>query len=166
MTEPKPVDATNRKKAVIFVISDDFEKLFAAFSIAVGAASSNMDVKMFFTFWGLRALKKDVRTGRSLFARALGTLEHGDINKSNPGKYSFLGLGRWMVNSMLRTKNVAGLSELRQLAIELGVEMYSCETTMEVLEIPKEKLINNVAGTAGAGWLIEQAQESNFTLVF
>ncbi len=166
MTEPKPEDATSRKKAVIFVISDDFEKLFAAFSIAIGAASSNMDVKMFFTFWGLRALKKDVQTGRSLFARALGTLERGDISKSNPGKYSFLGLGRWMVNSMLRNKNVAGLSELRQLAIELGVEMYSCETTMEVLEIPKEKLINHVAGTAGAGWLIEQAQQSNFTLVF
>lgn len=165
-TQPRPEDTTNRKRATIFVISGDFEKLFAAFSTAIGAASSNMDVRMFFTFWGLRALKKNVRTGRSLFARALGILEGGDIQKANPGKYSFLGLGRWIVNKMLQNKNVAGLGELRLLALELGVEMYCCDTSMEVLEIPKEHLIDQVAGTAGAGWLIEQAQQSDFTLVF
>ena len=43
------------------VFSGDMDKLFAAFSIATGAAASNMDVTMFFTFWGLRALKKKNR---------------------------------------------------------------------------------------------------------
>ena len=166
MTDKLQEETRERRKATIFVISGDFEKLFAAFSIAIGAAASNMDVKMFFTFWGLRALKKNVRTGESLFARMLGILEGGDINKANPGKYGFFGLGRWMFKKMIKNKKVAGLAELRRLAIELGVEMYSCDTTMEVMEIPKEKLIDEVVDTVGVGWLIEQAQQSDFTYSF
>jgi len=37
----------------------------AAFSIATGATAANMDVTMFFTFWGLLALKKKTKTGKS-----------------------------------------------------------------------------------------------------
>ena len=166
MADKSHEEAGKRKKATIFVISGDFEKLFAAFSIAIGASASNMDVKMFFTFWGLRALKKNVRTGKSLFARMLGILEGGDINKANPGKYGFFGLGRWMIKKMLKKKNIASLTELRQLAIDLGVEMYCCDTTMEVMEIPRDKLIDQVVETAGVGWLIEQAQQSDFTYSF
>ena len=55
-----------KKKLAMAVFSGDLDKLFAAFSIASGAAASNMDVTMFFTFWGLRALKKKARTGKSV----------------------------------------------------------------------------------------------------
>jgi peroxiredoxin family protein len=153
-----------RKKGTLVVVSGDYEKLFAAFSIANGAAASNMDVVMFFAYWGLRALKKNVRTGKSLFARMLGILEGGDINKANPGKYGFLGLGRWMFKNMSQKKNVLLPVELRQLAIDQGVKMYSCEITMELLEIPREQLIDEVTATVGVGFMIEQAQQSDFTL--
>jgi len=163
-TSEEPTAA--KKKATIFVISGDFEKLFAAFSIAIGAAASNMDVSMFFTFWGLRALKKNERTGKGLFARMLGFLEAGDINKASPGKYKFLGLGRWMIKKMIKSKNVSDLAELRRTALELGVKMYSCATAMDVMEIPREQLIDEVVDSAGVGWLVEQAQESQFTYSF
>ena len=153
-----------RKKTTLVVISGDFDKLFAAFTIATGAAASNMDVTMFFTFWGLRALKKNVRTGKSLFGRMVGIVEGGDINKANPSKYGFLGLGRWMFRKMMKSKNVPGLAELRQLAIDLGVKMYSCQTSMEVMEIPREKLIDEVVEVVGVAFMLEQAQQSEFTL--
>ncbi len=160
-----PEEEPGKKKAFLFVISGEFEKLFAAFSIAIGAAASQMEVKMFFTFWGFRALKKDVRTGESLMARMVGFLERGDITRADPGKYGFMGLGRWMFNRMMKKQNVAGLAELRQLAIDLGVEMYCCDTTMAVMEIPREKLIDAVAGPAGVGWMIEQSREADFTYI-
>ncbi len=152
-----------RKKATIIVISGDFDKLFAAFSIATGAAAANMDVTMFFTFWGLRALKKNLRTGNGLFGRMIGLIEGGDITKANPSKYGFLGIGRWMFGKMMKSKNVAGLYELRQLAIELGVKMYSCQTSMQVMEIENEKLIDEVTDTAGVALMVEQAQKSEFS---
>ena len=152
-----------RKKATIIVIRGDFDKLFAAFTIATGAAASNMDVSMFFTFWGLRAIKKNMRTGNSLFGRMMGIIEGGDITKANPSKYGFLGLGRWMFGKMMKNKNVAGLVELRQMAIDLGVKMYSCETSKEVMEIEDKNLIDEVVDTVGVTSMIKHAQKSEFS---
>ena len=59
------------KKLAMIIFSGDLDKLMAAFIIATGAAASNMEVSMFFTFWGLRALKKKVITGRSFPAMHL-----------------------------------------------------------------------------------------------
>ena len=146
------------------IFSGDLDKLFAAFSIATGAAASNMDVKMFFTFWGLRALKKKVRTGKSLFGRLFGLFYSGDINRASPSKLSFGGLGRWMFKKMMNAKNVPTLGELRQTAIDLGVKLYGCQMSMEVMEIPKEKMIDEVAQCVGVATFIEQAQEADVTL--
>ena len=153
-----------KKKATIIVISGDFDKLFAAFTIATGAAASNMDVTMFFTFWGLRGIKKNMRTGRGFFGRMVGLIEGGDITKADPSKYGFLGMGRWMFGKMMKNKNVAGLTELRQLSIDLGVKMYSCITSMEIMEIDKEQLIDEVSDVAGAALMVEEAQNSEISL--
>ena len=156
-------ETEEKKKATIIVISGDFDKLFAAFTIATGAAASNMDVSMFFTFWGLRAIKKNIRTGKSLFGRMIGLIEGGDITKANPSKYGFLGLGRWMFGKMMKNKNVAGLVELRQLSLDLGVKMYSCQTSKEVMEIGDKALIDEVIDTVGVTSMIKQAQQSEFS---
>ena len=153
-----------RKKATIVLMSGDFDKLFAALTIATGAAASNMEVIIFHTFWGLRAVKKNVRTGKSLFGKMIGMIEGGDITKANPSKYGFLGLGRWMFGKMMKSKNVTNLVELRQIALDLGVKMYTCQTSMEVMEIPRETLIDEVADIVGVAFMLEQAQQSDFTL--
>jgi len=153
-----------KKKVSMVVFSGDMDKLFAAFSIASGAAASNMDVTMFFTFWGLRALKKKVRTGKSLFGRMLGVMYGGDINRATPSKMSFGGIGRWMFKKMMKAKNVTSLPELRQIAIDLGVKMYGCQMSMEVMEIPREKMIDDVAECVGVAFYIEQAQQADVTL--
>ena len=153
-----------RKKLAMVVFSGDMDKLFAAFSIAAGAAASNMDVTMFFTFWGLRALKKKVRTGRSFFGRLLGIFYGGDINRSTPSKMSFGGIGRWMFKKMMKAKRVPSLTQLRQTAVDLGVRLYGCQMSMEVMEIPRENMIDEVAQCVGVATFIEQAQQADVTL--
>lgn len=146
------------------IFSGDMDKLFAAFSIATGAAASNMDVNMFFTLWGLRALKKKVRTGKSFLGRLFGLFYGGDINRASPSKMSFGGIGRWMFKKMMKAKSVPTLAELRQTAIDLGVKLYGCQMSMEVMEIPKEKMIDEVAQCVGVATFIEQAQQADVTL--
>lgn len=146
------------------IFSGDMDKLFAAFTIASGAAAANMDVTMFFTFWGLRGIKKKAPTGKSLFGRMLGIMYGGDINRASPSKMSFGGIGRWMFKKMMRAKNVPSLPELRQTAIDLGVKLYGCQMSMEVMEIPKEKMIDDVAECVGVVFFIEQAQQADATL--
>lgn len=153
-----------RKKVSLVVMSGDMDKLFGAFIIATSAAAANMDVTMFFTFWGLRALKKKERTGKSMFGRMFGMMYGGDINRATPSKMSFFGIGRWMFKRMMKVKNVASLPELRQAAIDLGVKLYGCQMSMDVMEIPKEKLIDEVTDCVGAAFYVNQAQQSEISL--
>ncbi|HCJ65744.1 MAG TPA: hypothetical protein DHV62_00055, partial [Elusimicrobia bacterium] len=83
---------------------------------------------------------------------------------ATPSKMSFGGIGRWMFKKMMKAKNVSSLPELRQMALDLGVKMYGCQMSMEVMEIPRETLIDQVTDSVGVGFFIEQAQESNFTM--
>ena len=153
-----------KKKLSMIVFSGDMDKLFAAFIVASGAAAANMEVVMFFTFWGLNAIKKNVNTGKGLLGRMMGFINGGDITKANPSKYGFGGLGRWMFNKMMKDKNVTSLAEMRQLAIDLGVKMYGCQMSMDVMEIPKEAMIDSVGNPVGVGFFIEQSQQSETTL--
>jgi peroxiredoxin family protein len=158
MTEEK------KKKLAMVVFSGDMDKLFAAFTIATGAAASNMDVTMFFTFWGLRALKKKARTGKSFLGRLLGLFYGGDINRASPSKLRFGGIGRWMFKKMMKAKRVPTLAEMRQSAIDLGVKLHGCQMSMEVMEIPREKMIDDVAQCVGVATFLEQAQQADITL--
>ena len=150
-----------KKKMAIAVMSGDLDKLFGAFIIATSAAASNMDVTMFFTFWGLRAIKKDTRTGKSLMGKMMGILEGGDINNANPSKYSMGGLGRWMFKKMMKAKKIATLPELRQMALDLGVKFYGCQMSMDVMEIPKESLMDETHECVGGGFFVDKALEAD-----
>jgi len=115
---------------------------------------------MFFTFWGLRALRNTKPTGKSLFGRMLGMMYGGDITKSNPSKFSFGGMGRWMFGKMMAANNVAKLVELRDLALMLGVGLYPCQMSMDVMEFPAESFIEGVKPAVGVGFMLAEAEES------
>ena len=155
------MSAKKKKRLSMIIFSGDLDKLMAAFIIATGAAASGMEVSMFFTFWGLRALKKRALTGKSLLGRIMGIMERGDISKASPSKYSFGGLGRWMFGKMIRAKNAYDLPKLRKMAIDMGVKLYGCQMSMDILEIPREKMIPEINSCVGVGFFIEQAQKSD-----
>ena len=154
----------SKKKLSMVVMSGDFDKLFGAFIIANGAAAMGQEVTMFFTFWGLRAIKKNVSTGETFFGKMLGVMYGGDITKSNPSHFSFLGMGRWMFGKMMGNRGVASLIELRDLSVQLGVKLYPCQMSMDVMEIPAEAFIDGVQDPVGVGFFIGEADESGTSL--
>ena len=156
--------AGNEKdKATIVVFSGEMDKIMAAFIIATGAAAAGMETTMFFTFWGLQALKKKKKTGKGFFGKMLG-LFLKDINKIGPSKMNFGGIGRWMFKKMMKAKNVTPLEDLRKLAIDLGIKLIACQMSMDVMEISREDLIDEVTSVAGVATYIKEAKDSNITL--
>ncbi|HET6498098.1 MAG TPA: DsrE/DsrF/DrsH-like family protein [Coriobacteriia bacterium] len=149
------------KKLTLVVMSGDMDRVFGAFIIATGAKAMGFDVVMFFTFWGLRAIKRaDAKHGTSLFGRMLGLMYGGGVEKANPSKFSFGGMGRWMFGKMMGAHNVATLPELRDLAVDLGVRMYGCQMSMDVMEIPQEAFVKGVLEPVGVGFMLAEAEES------
>ncbi len=152
------------EKLSMVILSGDMDKIMGAFIIATGAVAFDMDVTMFFTFWGLRALQKKKHTGESFFGKILGLLNPGGIDSLAPSKYAFGGLGNWMFKKMMKKHNVTPLHELLQNAIDLGVNIVPCQMSMDVMEIKKEDLVDGIGEPVGVGTFIAEARESQITL--
>jgi len=56
---------------------------------------------------------------------------------------------------------VAKLIELRDMAIALGVGLYPCQMSMDVMEIPHETFIDGVKDAVGVGFMLMEAEESS-----
>ena len=65
-----------------------------------------------------------------------------------------------MFKKMMAEKNVASLPELRQTAIDLGVKLLACDMSMDVMEIKREDLIDEVTEVVGAATMIGEAKQS------
>ena len=152
-----------KKTATIVCLSGDFDKVFAAFTIAIGAAAAGLETTIFFTFWGYKAIQKGNLTGTGFFGKMVGLMNRGGLERLGPSKFNFGGIGRWMFKKMMKDKNVALLPELRQTAIDLGVHFLACKTTMDVLEIKREDLIDEVEDVVGVATLIKASQNSELT---
>ncbi len=158
MAEERP------NKATLVVLSGDMDKVLAAFIIATGAAATGIEVTMFFTFWGLKAIKKKGYAGKTLFGKMLSKFySGGDITSLNPSKLSFCGMGRWMFNKMMGNHNVPTLEAMREMAVDLDIKMVACQMSMDVMEIPAESLIDGVT-VGGVATFIGDAAESKFSL--
>lgn len=152
------------EKTSIVVFSGDMDKVFAALIIATGAAASGMEVSMFFTFWGLKAIQKGNLTGKGFLGKMIGLMNRGGIERIGPSRFNFGGIGRGLFKKMMKDKNVVGLSELLETAIDLDVKLYACKMSMDVMEIAGEDIIDEVSGFMGVAGYIKEASESGVTL--
>ena len=153
-----------QNKATIIVLSGDMDKIFAAFLIATGAAASGMETTMFFTFWGLKAIQKGNLTGQGFLGKMIGLMNRGGIERVGPSRFNFGGIGRGLFKKMMKDKNVVGLTELLETAIDLDVKLYACKMSMDVMEISREDLIDEVSDVVGVATYIKEASESGLTL--
>ena len=151
-------------KATIIVMSGDMDKVFGALIIATGAAAAGMDTTLFFTFWGLNAIQKGNRTGKGLMGKMLGLMNRGGIGRLGPSKFNFGGAGRWMFKKMMGAKKIPPLEELLQTAIDLDVHLLACSMSMNVMEIDREDLIDEVEDIVGVAKFVKDAAESSIQL--
>jgi peroxiredoxin family protein len=154
----------NTNGTTIIVMSGEMDKLVAAFNIAIGAAAAGKETSMFFTFWGLKAIQKGTLTGKSFLGRLMGLMNRGGINRLGPSRFNFGGIGRWMFKRMMKNHNIPSLEELRTTAVELGVKLMPCQMSMEVMEIPREALIDGLEEPCGVAAMLEKSDRSRQTL--
>jgi peroxiredoxin family protein len=65
-----------------------------------------------------------------------------------------------MFKKMMNDKGVASLDELREMAVDLGVHLLACKMSMDVMEIGREDLIDEVEDVVGVARMIKDAAES------
>lgn len=147
------------------MFSDDLDKALATFVLANGAAATGKKVTIFFTFWGLNAIKKIDKPAveKDFFGKMFGMMLPSSTHGLKLSKMHMMGAGTKMMRYIMNKKGIESLESLRQQAIDNGVEFIACEMSMDVMGVKKEELLDNVT-LGGVATYMERADNANVNL--
>ena len=165
-------DRHNRDRAVTtgrgktFVLfSDDLDKTLATFVLANGAAATGEKVTIFFTFWGLNAIKKSdkPKVNKDIFGKMFSMMLPSDSKSLKLSKMNMSGIGSKMMRHIMKRKNIDSLEQLRDAAIKNGVEFIACQMSMDVMGVTREELLDNVT-IGGVATYMSRTDDANLNL--
>lgn len=154
------------KKLAIIATKGSLDWAYPPFILSSTAAALGYDVEIFFTFYGLQLLRKNL----NLQVTPLG----------NPGMPMPMGMDKWfpvlgttlpgmqammtmMMKKKMADKGVASLEELRELCQEAEVKLIACQMTVDLFDMNVADFIDGVE-YAGAARFFEFAGESDVCL--
>ncbi|WP_336788512.1 DsrE/DsrF/DrsH-like family protein [Paenibacillus sp. MMO-177] len=148
------MEPTKEKTTIVF-FSGDLDKAIAAFIIANGAAAYDHEVTIFFTFWGLNAMRKDevVKVKKGMLEKAFGWMMPRGAKKLGLSKMHFMGMGPKLINHVIKKHNALSLSQLIELAKEQGIKLVACTMTMDLLGLQQDELIDGLEYAGVAAYL-------------
>lgn len=160
------LENTRKDQMSIAVVSGDLDKVLATLVLSVAAAAMDMQVKLFFSFWSLSALRdpKKSASGKDVISAMFGMM----LPKANHlklSKLNMMGMGPLMIENLMKRDGVYTLDQLMEQAGELGVEITICQMSMGLMGFKKEEFIDypNMR-FAGAATFIADASESSIQL--
>lgn len=155
------------KSMSIIVTKGTLDWGYPPFILATTAASMGLNVTLFFTFYGLALLKKNMDAKVTTLGNAAmempmmgGHMAMPNIMGMLPGVES---MTTTMMKNLIKKKGVASLEELRDLAVEAEVRMIACQMTLDLFEYSRDDLIDGLE-YAGAATYIETATQSDINL--
>ncbi len=131
-------------KISIIVASEKLDKLFPAATLATTAAVMGWESEMFFTFWGLLALKKDYEPKEV-------SSDYKIYEDNLRGAVSSGAMPSWL--------------EILEQGKKTGrLKVYACSTTMSFLSVKTEDLVEYVDEIVGAASFLSKAKDSDINL--
>lgn len=157
--------ASEDKGKTLILFSDDLDKALATFVLANGAAATGKKVSIFFTFWGLNAIKKShkPKVNKDFWGRMFGLMLPSDSTKLPLSQMNMMGIGAKLMRFIMKRKSVDSLESLRQQAIDNGVEFIACQMSMDVMGVKREELLDEVT-VGGVTTYMDRAEQSNVNL--
>lgn len=169
-------DAAHVPSLSIIATKGTLDWAYPPFILASTAAALGYEVSVFFTFYGLLLLKKDIDLEISPLGNPampmkmpVGPDWFRSINWPVPNflKSTIPGFERMATSLMKKTfetKGVASIAELRELTLEAGASLYACQMTVDAFGFEQGEFIPEVAGWIGAASFLPKAQKSDITL--
>lgn len=152
---------SNLDGQTIVAFSNDFDRLMATMIIANGGLALGNKVTLFFTFWGLSALRKENFTaGKKPFMdRMFSKMLPKGTKKTKLSKMNMLNFGPKMMRHTMKQKNVETLENLLSEFLANGGKIIACTMSMDVMGISADELIDGIE-YGGVATYIGEAQES------
>ena len=170
-------DAAHVPSLSIIATKGTMDWAYPPFILASTASALGWDVSIFFTFYGLELLKKDL-TSRNQSARQP---QHADENAVWPRSGSRTSTGTFPTSSWracpgfekvatglmeqtVKNKGVATIDELRGACLEADVKLFACQMTVDLFGHSQDEFIPEIEGWIGAASFLPTAQKSDVCL--
>ena len=154
------------KKLALIATKGTLDWAYPPFILASTAAALGYETQIFFTFYGLQLLKKNLK----LEVSPLG----------NPGMPMPMAMDKWfpvigtaipgmqsimtmMMKQKMKAKGVASVEDLREMCLEAEVKMIACQMTVDLFDMDSSEFIDGI-DYAGATTFFEFAGESDVNL--
>jgi len=153
-----------QKKMTIIASKGSLDMAYPPLILATTAAAMDLDVTIFFTFYGLDIIKKG--KADSLMVSPLGNpampmpVPIPTLISSLPGMEA---MATAMMKSMFKKHGVATIGQLLDMAKESGVKLIACQMTMDVMGVKQTDIIEGVEFGGAAMWL-DAAADSQVNL--
>ncbi|MCP3927756.1 MAG: peroxiredoxin family protein [Bacteroidetes bacterium] len=148
---------------------------YPPFILASAAAAMDWDVAIFFTFYGLPLLNKEIKASVTPVGNPampmkmpFGSENFQNINWNIPNVVmgnipGFESMATSLMKKMFKNKGVATVEELREACVEMEVRLIGCQMTMDVFGFAKEDFIDE-AEIGGAAAFLSYAADANISL--
>lgn len=135
------------KRLNLLVFSGNYDKALASLILANGAREMDMDVTMFFAFWGLLILRhpeKYSQDDKNFFERIFSCFTPKKTEELTLSRMNMGGIGQKMLKKMMKDKNKPMLIDFLNGARKKNVKFYGCKLSQEVMGFTKEELIPEI----------------------
>lgn len=151
------------KKLALIASKGTLDWAYPPFILASTAAALDYEVSIFFTFYGLTLLKKDIS---DLKVTPLGNpampmpVPVPNLIQVLPGMES---MATMLMKQKIANKGVASIEELREICLEGGVKLIACQMTMDLFDFKREDFLEGIE-VGGAATFFEFAGEADVSL--
>jgi peroxiredoxin family protein len=162
------------KRLAIIASKGTLDWGYPPFILASAAAAMGWECQIFFTFYGLTLLKKEMIAmvtplGNPAMPMKMpfGSNEFQAFAWPIPtmamGLPGFGQMATGLMKQTFKNKGVASLPEMREMCLELGVQLTACQMTMDVFGFDQSEFIDGTE-VAGAAAFLEYASDADVTL--
>ncbi|PAB60349.1 DsrE/DsrF/DrsH-like family protein [Anaeromicrobium sediminis] len=154
------------KKMTLLLFSGEYDKAMAALILANTAREMDIEVTIFFTFWGLFLLRDPERISKedkTTYEKMFSMMTPKGPEALPLSKMNFSGLGKKMLLEMMEDDDAPRLIDFLNGARKKGVKFYGCKLSMEIMGLKEEELIPELE-VVTADKYIADAMDSNIQL--
>ncbi|MDP2240057.1 MAG: DsrE/DsrF/DrsH-like family protein [Burkholderiales bacterium] len=170
------IAANKTPSMTIIATKGTLDWAYPPFILASTAAALGWNVSVFFTFYGLNLLKKDLDAQVSPLGNPampmkmpfgpqwFRGIKWNIPNLVQAGIPGFEALATGLMKQTIKNAGVAEIGELRSLALEAGVNMIACQMTVDLFGYDKTDFIPEVTEYVGAASFLPIAKDSDVSL--
>ena len=151
------------KKMALIASKGTLDMAYPPFILASTAAALDYQVQIFFTFYGLQLLRRDL-SGVKISPLANPAMpmpiSMPVLMQAMPGMET---MATAMMKNKLKKKGVASLEELRALCLEAEVKLIACQMTVDLFDFERSDFIDNIE-YGGAASFLEFAGSADISL--